>query len=414
MSADAPAGRRAIFSSPASTRPQAPGAGPGRASTLAASSTGDLGVPGPDLPRRNRPGLDLPRRALLRGAAGWGLSALAAPALAQGYGGLSDRAQGYAPVTPGRRFAFPRDHGAHPEFRIEWWYVTANLTAQDGRPFGLQWTLFRQAISPDPAGAGWSTPQVWLAHAALTSASAHVSAEKLGRAGVGQAGVAAQPFRAWIDDWRLQSREADFSPLRLFARGEGFLYDLDLTARGPLVLQGQGGYSRKSEGGQASYYYSHPFLEAEGEIALEGESQGRRIPVTGRAWLDREWSSQPLAEDQPGWDWFALHLPAGEKLMLYRMRRRGGPAYLSAVHISAAGDSRALQGVAMRPVGLAPVAGREVPTNWAIEIPSLALSLTTAPLNPQSWMGGGFPYWEGPIRFEGTHPGVGYMELTGY
>ena len=342
----------------------------------------------------------------LSGMTGEGTSA------GQGYAGLSGGGEGYAPVSPGRRFAFPADHGPHPGHRIEWWYVTANLESPDGRAFGAQFTLFRQALSPDPSAEGWSAPQVWLAHAALTSADAHRTAEKLGRGGVGQAGVRAAPFRAWLDDWRLESRGEAFSPLRLSAHGEGFSYDLTLTAEGPLVLQGENGFSLKSEGGQASYYYSHPFLAVAGRVTLEGET----TPVSGRAWLDREWSSQPLAGDQPGWDWFALHLPGGEKLMLYRLRRLGGGGYQASSFISADGSVEALQGpqVAMTPVETARVAGREVPVRWRLAVPSRALEVTTAPLNPQAWMGDSFPYWEGPIRFTGTHGGVGYMELTGY
>ena len=126
-------------------------------------------------------------------ALAWLAAACAAAAQShggQGYGGLSERADGYASVSPGRGFDFPADHGPHPGYRIEWWYVTANLEGGDGTAYGIQWTLFRQALSPDPAADGWSAPQVWLAHAALTSADTHRTAEKLGRGGVGQAGVA--------------------------------------------------------------------------------------------------------------------------------------------------------------------------------------------------------------------------------
>ncbi|SFI38122.1 lipocalin-like domain-containing protein [Albimonas pacifica] len=363
-------------------------------------------------------GLDAPvgaqGQAQAQGQGASGLSGMTGEGTSagQGYAGLSGGGEGYAPVSPGRRFAFPADHGPHPGHRIEWWYVTANLAAPDGRAFGVQWTLFRQALSPDPASEGWSAPQVWLAHAAVTSAQAHRTAEKLGRGGVGQAGVRAEPFRAWLDDWRLESRGEGFSPLRLAAHGPGFAYDLTLAAEGPLVLQGENGFSLKSEGGQASYYYSHPFLAVTGALTLDGET----VQVTGRAWLDREWSSQPLAGDQPGWDWFALHLPRGEKLMLYRLRRAGGGGYQASSFISADGAVEALSGpqVAMAPIETARVAGRDVPVRWRLSVPSRGLEVVTAPLNPQAWMGDSFPYWEGPISFAGTHDGVGYMELTGY
>jgi predicted secreted hydrolase len=342
------------------------------------------------------------------------LALLLAPlaAAAQGYAGLESDAEGYAEVAPGRAFDFPADHAPHPRFRIEWWYVTANLETPQGRPLGVQWTLFRQAVSPEPQAGGWTTPQVWLGHAAITTADRHLTAETLARGGVGQAGVRLSPFRAWIDHWAMESAGAPFSPLRLSAAGDGFSYDLTLTARGPLVLQGERGYSKKSDGPQASYYYSQPFFEVQGEVGIEGET----TPVTGRAWLDREWSSQPLSEDQQGWDWFALHLPGGDKLMLYRLRRADGRHNQASNWVSAEGVSTPLpaEAIEMRPLRRAQVAGREVPVAWEIAVPSRGVSITTEPLNPNAWMDTGFPYWEGPIRFEGSHSGVGYLEMTGY
>ncbi|MEC9433180.1 MAG: lipocalin-like domain-containing protein [Pseudomonadota bacterium] len=333
-------------------------------------------------------------------------------ASAQGYAGLGAAADGYSAVVEGRRFAFPRDRGPHPDFRIEWWYVTANLSDADGRAYGAQWTLFRQAVSPDPGLDGWASPQIWMGHAAVTSARRHLTAEKFGRGGVGQAGAVASPFRAWIDDWRLESLGADFSPLRLKAGGRGFSYDLALQAEGPEVLQGRDGYSVKSESGQASYYYSAPFLRASGELRFGGE----RVEVQGRAWLDREWSSQPLEADQPGWDWFALHLDGGAKLMLYRMRRVGSAPYLSAAWIGPDGRVERLDpaGVTLAPASEAEVAGRRVPSDWTVEIPSRGLALIVEPVNRAAWMDMSFPYWEGPVRVDGSVAGVGYMELTGY
>ncbi|MGM0584591.1 MAG: lipocalin-like domain-containing protein [Pseudomonadota bacterium] len=334
------------------------------------------------------------------------------PAAAQGYAGLGSEAGDYAPVTPGRAVAFPADHAPHPRHRIEWWYVTANLETPSGRPLGAQWTLFRQAVAPDGPASGWHAPQVWMAHAAVTTADRHLSAEKFARGGVGQAGAEIGPFRAWIDDWRLASLSAPFSPLRLQAAGDAFAYDLRLQAQGPLVLQGDDGYSRKSEGAQASYYYSQPFFTVSGEVRLGDET----LDVTGRAWLDREWSSQPLEPDQEGWDWFSLHLPGGEKLMLYRMRRKDGDHHHASSWIGPDGAVQTLGDgdVEMHPLETAQVAGREVPVAWEIAVPAKSMRIRTHPLNPRSWMDMAFPYWEGPVRFSGTHDGVGYLEMTGY
>lgn len=217
-------------------------------------------------------------------------------AAAQGFAGLGTTAEGFAVPARDPVFEFPADHGAHPAYRIEWWYLTATLEGADGTPYGLQWTLFRSAFAPE-AGAGWSAPQLWMGHAAVTTPEAHFVTERLARGGVGQAGVVADPFEAWIDDWHLRGDWE--SGLSMRASGPDFGYDIDLTPQGPLVFHGEGGYSVKSQEGQASYYYSQPFLAASGDLRVGGET----IPVTGSAWIDREWSSQPLSEDQTGWDW---------------------------------------------------------------------------------------------------------------
>jgi len=161
-------------------------------------------------------------------------------AQAQGFAGLGATADGFAVPAPGRVFDFPADHGAHPDYRIEWWYLTANLTGPDGTPYGLQWTLFRSALAPE-AGEGWAAPQLWMGHAAVTTPEAHYVAERLARGGIGQAGVTAVPFSAWIDDWALNG--IDLDTLRMTAGGAAFAYDMVLSATGPLVFHGDAGYS---------------------------------------------------------------------------------------------------------------------------------------------------------------------------
>src|SRR3954471_19650216 len=266
--------------------------------------------------------LILSRRVLLGAAAGLGIGGKAA--LAQGFAGLGQDAEGYLPVLPGKTFAFPADHGAHPGFRIEWWYLTANLVDTAGAALGMQWTLFRHALTPDAQAEGWANRQMWMGHAAITRADTHRVSEKIARGGIGQAGVEATPFQAWIDNWQMRGlngfNDNSIAPLELTASAADFSYALRLDADRPLVLQGDGGYSRKSDRGQASYYYSQPFFKAAGRIFIDDKP----IEVTGLAWMDREWSSQPLAADQTGWDWFSLHLEGGEKLMLYRLRQQDG------------------------------------------------------------------------------------------
>ncbi|MGJ4948438.1 lipocalin-like domain-containing protein [Bradyrhizobium sp. HKCCYLS20291] len=346
-----------------------------------------------------------------------GLGLLAVPSLAraQGFAGLSDNPDGFAPVTPGKQFSFPADHAPHNEYRIEWWYITANLSDASGKAYGLQWTLFRSASRPRPQGESFDNQQLWMAHAAVTRADSHRSTEKYARGGVGQAGVEAKPFQAWIDDWQLRGSATTgdqiLAPLDMTASASDFSYALRLEADRPVVLQGVDGYSRKSERGQASYYYSQPFYRARGRITFDDHP----VEVIGSAWLDREWSSQPLASDQSGWDWFALHFAGGEKLMLYRMRQGNGD-YTSGTWITADGASRALgpDGIVMTPKETIAIGERKLPVGWRVEIAALGIAIDSMPLNPKAWMGTRVPYWEGPISFRGSHSGVGYLELTGY
>jgi predicted secreted hydrolase len=343
---------------------------------------------------------------------------------AQGYARLGSDAIDYAQVTPPANLAFPRDHGPHPAFRVEWWYLTANLSAEDDTEYGIQWTLFRIAMSADPPREGWQSNQVWLAHAAATDATTHRFAETYARGGIGQAGVTSAPFEAWIDDWRLAGSTDDtggdtgagtgdaLADLTVRARGTDFSYELRAVSDRPPVPQGDKGYSIKGAASQASYYYSQPFYEVSGTLTLDG----RAIPVTGLGWLDREWSSQPLRDDQNGWDWFSLHLDSGARVMVYRLRGADGGAAYAGTWIAPDGTPEPIPeaGLAVTPLVWSEVAGREVPTEWRVAIPARGFSVDTTPLNPQSWMGTNFAYWEGPIRFEGSHAGRGYLEMTGY
>ncbi len=205
---------------------------------------------------------------------------------------------------------------------------------------------------------------------------------------------------------------AAIAPLALNASGADFSYALRLDADRPLVLQGDGGYSRKSEREQASYYYSQPYFTVAGGITIDD----RQVEVTGQAWLDREWSSQPLAPDQSGWDWLSLHLNSGEKLMLYRMRQTDGHHYGSGKWFTRDGHALEIASadLTMTPQAFTEIAGRTIPTTWRIAIAKLALAIECVPLNPRSWMGTSYSYWEGPIRFSGSHTGLGYLEMTGY
>ncbi|WP_170760024.1 lipocalin-like domain-containing protein [Ruegeria lacuscaerulensis] len=327
---------------------------------------------------------------------------------AQGYAGLGGSAEGFALPQPGYQFEFPQDHGPHPDFRIEWWYLTANLQGEDGRNYGIQWTLFRSALKPTEV-EGWQSPQLWMGHAAVTTPEEHYFAERLSRGGIGQAGVIAEPFEAWIDEWHMRGPSPE--NLSLSAGGDQFGYDLTLSARGPMVFHGDAGYSVKSADGQASHYYSQPFYAVEGVLHLpDGD-----VAVTGQGWLDREWSSQPLATDQSGWDWFSLSFDDGDKLMAFRLRGGRGD-FTAATWIGADGTATPLPdgSVFFTPLDTARVAGRQVPVQWRLTLPDRDLAVEVSALTPNAWMATRFQYWEGPVTVSGSHTGRGYLEMTGY
>ncbi len=342
------------------------------------------------------------RRDFVRGTMLLALSS--GSSVAQGFAGLGGGVEGFAALVPGTVLTFPADHGPHPEYRIEWWYVTANLQDSAGTPYGAQWTLFRQAMTPGPQKTGWANQQIWMGHAAVTRADLHRYSERFARGGIGVSDVEAKPFHAWIDAWDMhgldQMSATTIAPIEFSASGENFGYELRLDAERPLVLQGDAGYMRNSDRGEeASYYFSQPFFKATGLIMLDEK------PV-----------SQKLASDESGWDWFALHLNSGDKVMLYRFRHSDGQKYFAGnwIDVEARSHSLAHGSVLITPTVQTKVSGRELPTEWSIEIPERKLKIKCVSLNPQSWMGTSIPYWEGPIRFHGSHDGVGYLEMTGY
>ena len=329
-------------------------------------------------------------------------------ASAQGFAGLGTDVDGFSSPQRPAEFDFPIDHGPHDDYRIEWWYLTANLEGLDGTPYGLQWTLFRSALTSD-GGKGWSSPQLWMGHAAVTTPDAHFVTERLARGGIGQAGVQADPFEAWIDDWQLVG--PDFATLTMTASGPDFAYDMVLNSDGPLVFHGDEGYSLKSAEGQASYYYSQPFYAIEGTMILPTGT----IEVAGDAWLDREWSSQPLSDNQTGWDWFSLSFEDG-KLMGFRLRQTDGSDYTSATWIDPDGTTTSYSNSAFEaePVAISDIGGRDVPTTWNVRLADRGVDVEVTAINPQAWMNTSVPYWEGPITVQGSHTGRGYLEMTGY
>ena len=321
-----------------------------------------------------------------------------------------------------RAMHFPRDHGAHPRFKTEWWYLTGHLWSGQ-REFGYQVSLFRFGLRPGASTAedSWRADQIYMAHFALTDLEAGVfhAAERLSRGAAGLAGAATEGLDVWVEDISMSLREG---VLRVRAADRGYLLDLELTPTRSPLLHGEHGLSRKSAtAGNASYYYSMPRWSGAGLLrSPEGDFQ-----VTGDGWLDREWSSGSLSAEHSGWDWFALQLDDGSELMLYRLRYRegGADAFSQGTFIGPGGDPVILSAGEVR-FGIkrrweSPVSRARYPVAWRIEIPTLELAVDLEALADDQELDLSFRYWEGAARVSGRRQGNpvtgrAYLELTGY
>lgn len=382
-------------------------------------------------------------------------------------------APGYARAEAPRTFEFPADHGPHPDFRTEWWYLTGQLESAAGRVFGYQLTFFRTALAPPDdrpeRSSPWAADQLYMAHFALTDVDGNrfFAFERFSRGALGLAGAEASPFRVWLDDWSLEGPALDNGageepwPMTLHARARLESPDLDavgarsprpaergaeatskpahqirldlvledptledptLADRGGRVLQGDRGYSRKGpEPGNASFYYSYPRLATHGTVEIAGET----LAVTGSSWLDREWSTSALGPDLEGWDWFSLQLDDGRELMLFRLRRKDGARdpYDSGTLVRGPDTSRRLAGedfeIEVTDRWTSPDGAAVYPSGWRLELPSEGLELEVEPLLRDQELRLSVRYWEGAVRVRGRSHGSeiggrGYVELTGY
>lgn len=326
----------------------------------------------------------------------------------------------YPQVVPAITLRFPADHGAHPTFRTEWWYVTGWLKTKDGGDLGFQVTFFRTHPRADDANPSRFAPgQVLFAHAALSDpALGHIlHGERAVRGGFGLAGARAGDADVAIHDWRL--RRLPDGRFVTQVNASSFAFALTFRPTQPPLPEGENGYSRKGpEPRQASYYYSIPHLAVSGTVTRGGKAEA----VTGEAWLDREWSSDYLAPTAQGWDWTGLNLDDGSALMAFQIRRRGGGIVWrggsyrdSAGHITrfAPGDVRF---VAKR-IWTSVATGAHYPVvqDLLVRLPGGVRRFPLRPLFAAQELdtrGSGLPvYWEGAVRTAG---GRGYLELTGY
>jgi predicted secreted hydrolase len=343
--------------------------------------------------------------------------------------------EGYARALQPRAFRFPEDHGPHPEFRNEWWYVTGNLDGPAAERFGFELTIFRFSLTPrnevaNENASAWKTNQVFIGHFAVSDVGAeqfHV-AQRYSRGGAGLAGAQATPFHVWLEDWSIKSvanqdgRAAENnSSWQLHASDADILLDLNLTPTKGIVLNGLEGLSQKSaQPGNASYYYSIPRLETNGRLRIGA----RTYEVAGLAWLDREWGSSALSKDQQGWDWFALQLSDGTDLMFYNLRRRDGTAdeHSAGTWIDAAGRATHLHHDEVDIEVLdywESEQGDRYPAEWTISVPKLQLRIDVVPVLRNQELMTTVRYWEGAVDVQGISgtevvSGRGYVELTGY
>ncbi|MER1967615.1 lipocalin-like domain-containing protein [Castellaniella sp. GW247-6E4] len=332
-------------------------------------------------------------------------------------GGLPD----YPAVTPGYVLRFPQDHGAHPAFRTEWWYITGWLRTQGEAPIGFQLTFFRSRPPLDPRNPSRFAPaELLFAHAALADPAIGRLRhdQRAARAGFGLAEAAVGDTRVHIGDWSL-ARDAQ-GRYRSLIQAQTFTLDLAFAPTGPILLEGDAGYSRKGPlPAQASYYYSQPQLAVGGHV----ERDGRRTEVTGTAWLDHEWSSEILAADGVGWDWTGINLDDGGAVMAFRIRDRAGtPLWAGGTVRRADGGATALAPDAIefspRRHWRSPRTEANYPVALRLRAGDLVLDLDPLmddqELDSRASTGG--VYWEGAVSASrgGQRVGRGYLELTGY
>jgi predicted secreted hydrolase len=327
----------------------------------------------------------------------------------------------FAQVDPRKTLSFPRDFGAHPDFRTEWWYATGWLQTPDGKQVGFQVTFFRSATEHDRTNPSKFAPkQLIVAHAALSDPAIGKLQhdQRIARAGFGLAQTSESTTDIKLGKWSML-READ-GRYRVTLPARDFSFDLTFTPTQPILLQGAQGYSRKGpKPEQASYYYSEPHLQVSGAITRNGKA----VTVTGSAWLDHEWSSTVLDPKAVGWDWVGANLDDGRALMAFRIRASDGSSlWQHATLREKDGRLRQLNADAIRftPVRYwrSPRTQAKYPVEVTLEIGQQRWQLRPLQDDQEldSRQSTGAVYWEGAVSLErdGRPDGRGYLEMTGY
>lgn len=362
--------------------------------------------------------------------------------LATQNGSANVAASGAAPGLRSR-LRFPRDHGSHPQSRIEWWYITGHTRVGDGanaRVFGFQLTFFRTRVDATQQMASrFAARQLLFAHAALTDVSGKRfwHDQRIARAGFDVASASESDADLRLHDWTLQRRDGHY---RARIPASGFTLELDFTPTQDLLLQGDAGWSRKGpQDTQASHYYSHPQLAFQGHIGVAGKrlpvsgdgarnADARFTPARGAAWLDHEWSDSLLHADAVGWDWLGINLYDGSALTAFRVRDKKGdalwdggsfrhPKLNDGVRPYIFGRREAVF-QAVR-AWKSPLTNASYPVEWLLRTPAEHYVLRALMDNQEldSRNSTGAVYWEGLCDLfdsQRQHVGRGYLELTGY
>ena len=333
----------------------------------------------------------------------------------------------YQLALPGRKLSFPADHYSHPVFKTEWWYYTGHLETDTAKRYGYQVTFFRFGLR-DRQNEIKEAPlfsELYMAHFALSDLTAKkfTFRERINRGYGDSAGAATDRFVVWNGDWKVN--------------GDGTNHDIQVNDRGRQlrlvlralknpILHGQDGLSQKGEGvGRASYYYSLTRMQTDGELTVNGKTE----KVRGLSWMDHEFGSNQLREDQVGWDWFSIQLDNGTELMLYLMRRKDSSIdpYSSGTLVRADGVTRKLSikdfHIDVLDRWKSPTSRATYPMKWKVTIPAESIQLEILPAFTDQELitnrSTRVTYWEGAVAIRGTAAGEsvvgnGYVEMTGY
>jgi predicted secreted hydrolase len=321
---------------------------------------------------------------------------------------------------------FPKDHGKHPDFQTEWWYFTGNLESEKEHRWGFQLTFFRRSFARELArkGSVWAAWDIYPAHFAITDISGRdfFHSELLTREGPGLAHSNPDDLDVSVRDWTAKRQGEE---IQLTAREQDCALSLRLVPMKPVVLHGDAGYSRKGDSrDQASYYYSFTRLKAEGTLTFKGAKHR----VTGLAWMDHEFGSSLLRNDQSGWDWFSLQLDDGTEVMVFHLRKKDNSferAFGTFVPKEGPAVDLGKERIVILPTETwtSPTTKAVYPAGWTLEIPGRNIGLEVTPAfaaqELTSGLSTGIIYWEGAVNVRGFRDGKevkgrGYAELTGY